>query len=403
MAQLTTALTAALPGDVIVLANGTYNGAIAVSRNGTAANPVYVRGQNRDGVIINATGATYGASIRGANVVIENLTIRDSSWGMLIQDTNNVVVRGLHIMGTTFGIDARAGVNRNYTICDNLLEGTARIWPDNAGPWNYEGIVVSGEGHVVCHNTLSGFDDAVGQNHEFTAIPNRANDFYGNDVLWSGDNGVELDGTDRNVRAFRNRFTNCGNHCISFQPVWGGPAYAIRNIAYNNGTSPYKLNNDPTGFYILHNTVVRPGRAFQQTSGQAANFRFLNNITIGTTDAVNFTTQIIRGTEVLDYNGWLPDGSFTFTDTWTSFADLQIRSPYEQHGVVLAGLPFESALTIPASYQTFVAPLDARLSASTNALDKAQRLPNINDNFTGVGPDLGAVERGLPYPAFGVR
>lgn len=403
LAQLTSALSAALPGDVIMLANGIYNGAITVSRSGTAANPVFVRGQSRDGVVINATGATYGATISGANVVIEDLTIRSSAWGMLLQSTNSVVVRRLRVTDVIYGIDARAGVNRNYYICDNKLEGNARVWPDNVGPWNYEGIVVSGEGHVVCYNTLSGFDDAVGQNHEFTAIPNRANDFYGNDVLWSGDNGVELDGTDRNVRAFRNRFSNCGNHSISFQPVWGGPAYAIRNIVYNNGTSPYKLNNDPTGFYILHNTVVRPGRAFQQTSGQAANFRFLNNITIGTTEAVNFTTLIIRGTETIDYNGWLPDGAFTFTDTWTSFADLQIRSPYEQHGVVLTGLPFETALTIPSGYQTFVAPLDARLSAATNALDRALRLPNINDDFSGIGPDLGAVERGFAYPNFGVR
>lgn len=406
-AGLNAAIAAAMPGDVITLANGTYSGAIAIMRGGTAANPVFIRGQSRDGAIINATGATYGMTFTGANVVIENLTIRGSTWGMRLADTSNVVVRRLRITEVGYGVDMRDGINRNNYICDNLLEGNFRVWPDNVGPWEHEGIAVTGEGHVVCHNTLSGFDDALGLDHKEThlrdAIPNRATDFYGNDVLWSGDNGVELDGTDRNVRAFRNRFTNCGNHCISFQPVWGGPAYAIRNIVYNNGTSPYKLNNDPTGFYILHNTVVRPGRAFQQSSGQAANFHFLNNLTVGTTEAVNFTTLIIRGTETIDYNGWSPDGVFTFTDTWTSFADLQIRSPYEQHGVVLTGLPFETALTIPPGYQTFVAPLDARLSATTNALDRALRLPNINDAFTGAGPDLGAVERGATYPTFGVR
>jgi len=50
-----------------------------------------------------------------------------------------------------------------------------------------------------------------------------------------------------------------------------------------------------------------------------------------------------------------------------------------------------------------VSPLDATLSPGTNALDRALRLPNINDGFTGAAPDLGAVERGLPYPSFGVR
>lgn len=406
-AELNAAIAAAMPGDVITLANGTYSGAIAIARGGSAANPVFIRGQSRDGTIINATGATYGMTFTGANVVIENLTIRGSTWGMRLADTSNVVVRHTHITDVGYGVDMRDGINRNNYICDNLLEGNFRVWPDNVGPWEHEGIAVTGEGHVVCYNTLSGFDDALGLDHKEThlrdAIPNRATDFYGNDVLWSGDNGVELDSTDRNVRAFRNRFTNCGNHCISFQPVWGGPAYAIRNIAYNNGTAPYKLNNDPTGFYILHNTVVRPGRAFQQSSGQAANFQFLNNITIGTTDPVNFVTWIVPGLAIIDYNGWSPDGVFTFTDTWTSFADLQQNSPYEQHGVLLNGLPFETPLWIPSGYQTFVLPLDARLAAGTNALDRALRLPNINDDFTSTGPDLGAVERGSAYPSFGVR
>ena len=33
-------------------------------------------------------------------------------------------------------------------------------------------------------------------------------DFVGNDVLWTYDNGIELDGSLRNTRALRNRFTN---------------------------------------------------------------------------------------------------------------------------------------------------------------------------------------------------
>jgi hypothetical protein len=105
----------------------------------------------------------------------------------------------------------------------------------------------------------------------------------------------------------------------------------------------------------------------------------------------------------IDYDGWYPDGEFMFTDTWTSFADLQANSPYEHHGRLLNGLPFETALTIPASYTTLVPPLDARLRAATNAIDTGVALPNINDGWVGAAPDLGAIERGGTVPTYGVR
>src|SRR5262245_12809936 len=41
-AQLTTALSNAMPGDVITLAAGTYAGSLAISRSGTAQNPIII-------------------------------------------------------------------------------------------------------------------------------------------------------------------------------------------------------------------------------------------------------------------------------------------------------------------------------------------------------------------------
>jgi hypothetical protein len=399
-AALNLALGNAQPGDVITLADGTYTGGISVARSGTSANPIFVRGASRDGTIIDAPGATYGVAISGSYVTVENLTVRSSSWGLLLDGASNLVVRRLRVTNVSFGMDGRGGSKRDFYICDNVLEGKV-MWPQvDSTVWDFEGIVLTGAGHVVCHNTISGFGDALGLHHT-TDIPNRAVDFYGNDVLWSGDNCVELDFTERNVRAFRNRFTNCGNHSISFQPIWGGPAYAIRNVIYNSATAPYKFNNEPTGIYVLHNTAVRPGWAWQQLGARADNFFFLNNITVGTTGPVDMTTVISLAR--IDYNGWWPDGQFRFSDTWTSFANLQATSPYEQNGRLLGGLPFAVAPAIPASYTTFVAPLDARLAATTNAVDAGARLPNINDAFLGLAPDLGALERGASAPVYGVR
>lgn len=320
---------------------------------------------------------------------------------MRITDATDVVVRHTRIEDVKYGINAAGGTNRQFYICDNVLTGTGVRWPDHSSrTWNFEGIVVTGAGHVICHNTIAGFGDALGLSQP-TAIPNRAIDFYGNDVLWGGDDGIELDYSERNVRAFRNRFGNVGMG-ISFQPVWGGPVYAFRNVIYNTANAPYKLNQDPSGFHLFHNTAIRPGWAWTQYGYQVSNFSFLNNLTIGTENAVYLQPTVRFAT--IDYNGWAPDGRFTFRDTWEEFAGLHEDSPYERHGVLLRQPIFETPIRIPKTFADFMpCPATVWLDPANNAVDAGLRLPNINDEFGGQAPDLGALELGQTEPHYGVR
>ena len=46
---------------------------------------------------------------------------------------------------------------------------------------------------------------------------------------------------------------------------------------------------------------------------------------------------------------------------------------------------------------------DLRPRAGTVVVDAALRLPNINDDFRGAGPDIGAYEAGEPLPHYGPR
>ena len=153
----------------------------------------------------------------------------------------------------------------DFYICDNVLEGLLtwpQIYTDDGGAHsNDDGIHVSGHGHVVCHNRISGFGDLmkVGQDGS------RAIDFYGNEILSAYDNGVELDGSTGNTRCLRNRFTN--NFVpLSFQPVYGGPAYAIRNVAVNIAHEQFKFHcsghqiSEPSGMILWHNSFVSPDR-----------------------------------------------------------------------------------------------------------------------------------------------
>jgi hypothetical protein len=58
---------------------------------------------------------------------------------------------------------------------------------------------------------------------------------------------------------------------ISIQPVFGGPAYALRNVMFNVPDEAIKLKSlggveEPSGALIYHNTVVAPNRALSLRS-----------------------------------------------------------------------------------------------------------------------------------------
>jgi hypothetical protein len=104
--------------------------------------------------------------------------------------------------------DVRLGIaanpdQRDFYLCDNVVEGRL-VWPhvysdDGGAHSDDDGIRVEGDGHVVCHNVIAGFGDAM----KIGQAGSRAVDFYGNEVLSAYDNGLELDGSEGNTRAFR--------------------------------------------------------------------------------------------------------------------------------------------------------------------------------------------------------
>lgn len=451
MAEWQTALDNAQPGDVIQVADGTYTGSLTITRNGTSTNPIFIRGESQNGVILDGAGQEYaivihngtiGAPVR--NWILERFTITGSEWGIRLLGAEDIVVQHMTLRQVARGINAttyveqesRAYPNANLTICDNVLEGNALSWPffDTAA-FNVEGIAIEGSGHVICHNRISGFGDSLGVEicygglspsycplypppHRQT-VRNRAIDFYGNDVLWGGDDGIELDFSERNVRAFRNRISNTGMG-ISFQPTWGGPIYAFQNIISNVSKRVFKLNNEPTGFYILHNTSIRNGIGWEQPSpSQEINMmKMFNNLIIGTAGdgAMSLRTFLVMDTATnnvveINHNGWFPNGPFTFISsnfgqaTYSSVSNLAANTPLEHDGVALNTPIFESVnhvfgpITAPPP-----APLaDISLHPTSNAIDRGVVLPNINDGYSGSAPDLGALERGAAMPVYGPR
>ncbi|MDQ1654767.1 MAG: hypothetical protein QOI35_3967, partial [Cryptosporangiaceae bacterium] len=428
--HLSQALQQARAGSVLLLHEGTYPGPFQLINYRPGDQPIVIRGVDREKVVLDG-GGTAGPvlDVYGGRIHVENLTLQNGERGVrfLGGAYNGVtypavenVVRGVHVKNTNSGIttdDSQTGYNGDY-LCDNVLEGRTargRHWvdatpanpnPDNS-PANYQGVMVGG-GSTVCHNTISGFGDALHVTGQQSGHATRAVDFYGNDIRWTFDNGVEADGSEGNIRIYRNRFLNTYMP-LSFQPVFGGPVYAFRNVIVNAYSEPLKFHGDAgtldnsNGVLVLNNTVVKAGVPLSlNTTTISANFRIENNLFIGNggQQSVAWAPQSTLAT--FDHDAYYPAGTFSFGGT--TYPDLHAaqQAGYEPSGRTVGPDVFASLAPWP-SWDTYAEPsVDAGLAPNSAARDQALALPGINDVPDG-HPDLGALEYGCAAPVYGIR
>jgi hypothetical protein len=412
------ALTAAQAGDVILLAPGTYSGTFALAASGTEDRPIVIRGASGGGSILDGVNCSSCnvLEVLGSYVHVESLTIANAFRALRFTGVNATrnAARRLTIRNVVHGTGSNAG-QTDFYVCDNTIDGRLQ-WPWVFGPnptshWDDRGIDVTGDGHVVCHNTIRGFGDPVVNKKRLA----RSWDIYGNDIADSWD-GVELDEGEGNVRLFHNRFTNVMAP-VSVQPMFGGPGYALRNVAFNVPDEQVKLKSlggieEPSGVLIYHNTFVSPERALNLLSTITQhNFVFANNLFVGPdalwdARSVDWRAGIDAG--VFDYNGYYPNGVFMFGTVagvdrlFASFAQAQAAG-VETHGVLLSPSIFQAGFVGPVDEEFRHSAPDFMLSPGSNAIDRGARLPGINDGFTGTAPDLGALEVGCPVPVYGPR
>jgi hypothetical protein len=114
----------------------------------------------------------------------------------------------------------------------------------------------------------------------------------------------------------------------------------------------------------------------------------------------------------VDYNAWFfpaeetvfaKDGKKIFK-TFEEYK--QAQQHFCQNGVLIKSLTnFEHVPDNWAEYGGEIDPvlLDLRPTADSPAVDAAKLMPNINDDYTGDGPDIGALEAGKPLPHYGPR
>ena len=399
----------ARPGDEFLVHAGIYKGTFLTDKSGSPAAPIVWRGAGDGEAVIDAQGEHRGISANQVrHVFFVDLSIRNAQYGLVAHGASDLVVQRCHFDGNEYGIAATRNdpVMRNFYIADNLFEGPS-TWPRTKGIENARAIQVSGEGHAICYNRIRGFGDGI---DIMGSPPGRAIDFYNNDISECTDDAIELDYGQSNVRAFRNRITNCFEG-ISTQPLYGGPAYIFKNAMYNLEYVPFKMHNNPSGALYFHNTAVKSGVPWSlHTSAEVRNAVSRNNLFMGAKGeyAMEFSPPMI-GCD-FDYDGF-GGGPFTLFAKWNdaryaTFDDFRTRSGIERHAVLADPRgAFASGVLPPEDLkQQFPIQVnDLRLSAGSAAVDAGVALPNINDSYHGKAPDLGAYEYGDEYPYYGPR
>ena len=409
---INTVLSNAQAGDIVLLSPGSYSG-FDINRSGTPGRPIVVRGEF--GAVVNGEIGIFERS----DIHVENLTVNGR---IRFNGSNRVAITG-NTVNATAGLDGHGIVTLTQAedsyIADNTINGLT-VWRESSlgadGDNIGEGILVTGPGHVIEHNRVTGMRDGISFAEDSGAVNQFSIDVIRNDIRQSGDDGIEADFCMYNCRMIENQVTNA---FVSFssQPSLGGPTYFVRNTAYNVSHVAFKLYRESHGDVLLHNTVVKSGDAFGLATSTAVSDLYMrNNLFIGgpgdTFNGLSSGTGRVMRIETLDvgsadmnYNGYGSlTGSFTGRFGNTNFNNLaEMRSRTTERNAVSVDLSsFATTVSFPTNAANQFGTKDLRLAPSSPAVDAGESLPTINGSAIGA-PDLGAFERGAARPQYGPR
>ena len=402
--------SASQPGDVIVLAPGHYGYGFAY-KGGEPGKTIVIRADRSNP---DSTVTFDSFSLRNRkHVILEGITVNGKV--DLLGAEEVAVVRCS--VNSIYGIVAsdKPGCTNCY-IADNVVTYTVTWAAENMGASGSnegEGIRITGPGNVICYNRVSGYRDCISTMEDTYVSDQYCIDIYNNDIYLGLDDGIEADFCMGNCRIMRNRLTNCFM-ALSSQPSLGGPTYFIRNVMYNIIDCPFKLARYSHGDVVLHNTVVKVGDGLRVIHNPSYAY-FRNNLAIGGEGGGSFGNYYsgegravefphADSTTSLDYDGVGTHGTEFLAKIGSiktsTFEDFRSKTS-EKHAVLVDMNVFREGVEFPNPAIPEREPADLRLRSGSVAVDAGVVIPNINDNFSGAGPDLGAYESGADPPHYG--
>lgn len=141
--ELKAALLAALPGDVIELADGTYSGRFVIARSGTPEAPITLRGSRAAVLNGGSLRSGYGLHVnRASDWLLTGFTVTNSLKGIMADGASRVQIEGVEVSRTgDEGIHLRAFSSDNV-IRDSVVRLTGLSTP-GYGEGIYIGSAVS--------------------------------------------------------------------------------------------------------------------------------------------------------------------------------------------------------------------------------------------------------------------
>ena len=455
------------PGDTIVVHAGLYrndrlnyvdpmmtpfDGTNWLTIKATAERPITIRAAGDGDVVFDGAGNHRLFDVTAsAHHIFDGITFRNTDIAIFAGFKNvtgavGLTVRNCRFEDIGFGVWTEYEGSSDFYIADNVFLGrteqrnllvgwTGPLWR-SAGPYgshevrSYYAVKVYGPGHVIAHNAVAYFHDGIGISTYGTpeSDPHRrasSIDIYNNDIHMSGDDFIETDGGVHNIRVYNNRGVNAAHGGYSAQPVFGGPAYFIRNLLYHvpSGVA-FKFSAKAAGLFVYHNTIIGEQVAGDTTS----NMHYRNNLFLGRDTPDRGVMRWSNATAVhsSDYNGFRPNSGVAAQYRWfaprtdatqgvpgaaqpqvfPTLAEFRSATGQEEHGIEIDFDIFQDMAPPDPSKRHAVyhaRDLNFRLTPAGKAVDAGVRIPTVNDQFTGDAPDLGALEVGRPQPRYGPR
>ncbi len=397
------AIDLASAGDLILVDDGIYN-AFEVLKDS-----IYIKSKNLHGAIIDGDNNNRGVVTIGSfddstrYVSIDGFVIRNGQWGIDAQNTQFLNLLNCDILNVSYGIVNRRanGWEHDQYISNNRFSGRT-VWPQSNGNIPSErGVDIRGNNNVVSFNTIHNFGDGVTTDGPPYQI-SYSLDIHHNDIYRIVDDLIEVDGMVSNSRVYNNRAWN-GRAGISLAPVFGGPAYVFRNEFVNMENATYKMNRDPSGLYIVHNTSIQEGNGTSSPAGWQNSFVKNNLIFAGRYCFEEFGLQP-NSIDDWDYNGYYSSRAGTSGSPWFKWnniryddvAMLRTSSPIEEEAIAV-DLSALLSVNLPSDpfQEVLTGSLDLSLAIDASAIDTGIVLPNINDPYViDDKPDLGFQESG---------
>jgi hypothetical protein len=353
------------------------------------------------------TTASYAHAINilgGENIIIEDCDISD--WGRLNPQT-----------GFAFNMESAIGsrapglkrlVVQRCKLHDPTFDGSN--WAEPTDPTHSAGtqaisLFNTAGNHVIRYNECwtdleHMFNDIIGggSNGSFKGAPGPDSDVYGNFVSHCWDDGLEIEGGNRNTRVWGNyieqTLMGIGNAATSI-----GPLYVWRNVSVRSQRVPDGGGGNfmKMGFaggeqwmtgtqYIFHNTVFR-GDGWLHTGGLGGT-RIVKHVM----SRNNILHVREPRNSSLSNNRANIDNSYDY-DLFNG----QCPPEFEKHGV--RGEPVYVA---KAGFNRAAKTGVFQLAPNSPGVAAGEWIPNFSEGPKGRAPDIGAHPRGTPPMKFGV-